>query len=53
MVDFDFYPHYEEDLLERIKNNYKGNKIYLVKDGEEVIVENGSIKVMGEERVIT
>ncbi|MBI4032915.1 MAG: Type 1 glutamine amidotransferase-like domain-containing protein [Candidatus Blackburnbacteria bacterium] len=53
LVDFDIYPHYQEDLYEQIREHYKGNKMFLLKDGEEIIVENTIVKVVGEERVIT
>lgn len=53
LVDFDFYPHYEDYMLEDIKKNYKGNKMYLVKNGETLIVEDNKIKILGEERVIS
>lgn len=53
LVDFDIYPHYEESLLPQIKGNYKGNKLYLLKNGEEIIVEDGKMIVIGEERIIS
>lgn len=52
LVDFDFYPHYEDTLYKKIKTRYDGNKIYLVKNGEEIIVEDGKVSIIGEERVI-
>ncbi len=51
LVDFDFYPHYEDHLHEQIKQKYTGKKIYLVKNGEAIIVEDGNVKVLGEERI--
>lgn len=53
LVDFDFYPHYEDNLHDEIKKRYNGKKIYLVKNGDAVVVENGNVKVLGEERTIT
>lgn len=53
LVDFDIYPHYEESLLPQIKENYKGKKLYLLKNGEEIMVEDGKIEIIGEERVLT
>jgi len=52
LVDFDIYPHYEDSLYDKIKEKYKGKKLYLLKDGEEIIVEDDKIEVIGEERII-
>lgn len=52
LVDFDIYPHYEDELYEQIKEKYKGNKLYLLKNGEEIIVEDDKVTVIGEERII-
>jgi hypothetical protein len=38
--------------LEEIKKNYKGNALYLLKNGEEIIVEDDKVTVIGEERII-
>lgn len=51
-VNFDILPHYEEKYLSAIKENYKNGKLYLLKDGEEIIVEGDKIKLVGEERII-
>lgn len=53
LVDFDIYPHYEETLLPEIKKHYQGNKIYLLKDGEEIVVEDGKVILQGDERIIS
>ena len=53
LVDFDIYPHYEDSQLEEIKRLYKGKKLYLLKNGEEIIVEDDKITVIGEERIIS
>jgi dipeptidase E len=52
LVDFDIFPHYDENMLKKIKQNYKGKKLYLLKNGEEIIVEDGKVEVIGEERMI-
>lgn len=51
-VDFDILPHYDEKYLPEIKKRYKKGKLYLLKDGEEIIVEDGKITLVGEERII-
>lgn len=53
LVDFDIFPHYEDNLFDKIKNKYKGKKLYLLKNGEEIIVEDSKITIIGEERIIT
>lgn len=53
LVDFDIYPHYREELLSKIKKNYRGKKLYLLKDGEHIFIDNGKIQFFGEERLIT
>lgn len=52
LVDFDIFPHFEDAQLNKIKKNYTGSKLYLLKDGEEIIVKDDKITVVGEERVI-
>ncbi len=52
-VDFEIYPHYEDILHDDIKKKFSGNKLYLLKNGEALIVENNKVTVLGEERIIT
>lgn len=60
LVDFEIYPHYSDDLFDEIKAKYTGKRLYLLKNGEEIIVEDGDgkhtyddkISVIGEERVL-
>lgn len=51
-IDFDIYPHYEDSRLPEIKRQYKGKKMYLLKNGEEIIWEDGKVQLIGEERII-
>lgn len=53
LVDFEIYPHYEDNLYDEVKKRFKGKKLYLLKNGEEIIVEDGKVEVIGEERIIT
>jgi dipeptidase E len=53
LVDFDIYPHYRDESYKEIEKLYKGKKLYLLKDGEEIIVDDDQVTVVGEERVIT
>ncbi|MFZ5437923.1 MAG: Type 1 glutamine amidotransferase-like domain-containing protein [Patescibacteria group bacterium] len=56
LVDFEVYPHFQTDQLEQIKKlrqkNQTGMPLYLLKDGEAVLVDGFKIKVFGEERRI-
>jgi len=52
LVDFDFCPHFQNDQMDYINSHYHGKKLYAVKDGEEIIVEDNVISVIGEERRI-
>lgn len=52
LVDFDILPHYREDMDEEIRKSYKGNDLYLLKDGEVVIVDGDVIRLIGEKRDI-
>jgi len=53
-IDFEIYPHYEEDLFSKIEEKWKvgDGQLYLLKNGEVIVVEDGSIKVLGESRII-
>jgi len=53
LIDFDIFPHYEDHLLDTIKQIYKGNKLYLLKNGEAITVTDHAVEVLGEERIIT
>jgi peptidase E len=52
-IDFDFYPHYQDNLHEEIGKRYKGKKMYLLKNGEVILVEDKKVQVLGKERIIT
>lgn len=52
LVDFDMYPHYDEKDYDQIKSQYTGKKLYLLKNGEQIIVDGDKIIVQGEERII-
>ena len=52
LVNFEIYPHFDESLQEEITKLWKLGKLYLLKDGEAILVENEKTVVLGEERVI-
>ena len=53
LIDFEIYPHYDETVLPEIKKLHKRGSLYLLKDGEAIVVENNSIKVLGDERILS
>lgn len=52
LVDFDIYPHFTDDQMDYVKDHSESKKIYLLKDGEEIIVEDNTVTVVGEERIL-
>jgi peptidase E len=52
LVSFDIFPHYSDEFYDNIKQQYTGHKIYLLKDGEQILVDGDKIEVQGEERII-
>jgi dipeptidase E len=52
LVDFEIYPHFEDELLPEIKKNWKGNTLHLLKNGEVITVVNGKVEVLGKERIL-
>ena len=51
-IDFEIYPHFEEDQRQEIEKRWKKGSLYLLKNGEVITVEDGKIKVLGKKRVI-
>jgi len=54
LIDFEIYPHYEDELLPKIKRLWKKEYggLYLLKNGEAITVVGDKIEVLGEKRVI-
>jgi len=52
LVDFDFFPHFEDALLPELKKWYRGKKMYLLKNGDAITVENKKVTVLGQKRVL-
>lgn len=53
LVSFEIYPHYEESQLTEIEKNWKKGDLYLLKDGESILVEDNNVTVLGEKRIIS
>jgi dipeptidase E len=52
LVDFEIYPHYEDELYNQINNLWKKGTLYLLKNGEVITVDGDKVEVLGEERKI-
>jgi dipeptidase E len=52
LIDFEIYPHYEDELYSQIEKKWKKGKLYLLKNGEVITVIDGKVEVLGEERII-
>lgn len=52
LIDFEIYPHYEDQYYKQIYQSWSTGKLCLLKNGEAVIVDNGSVQIFGEERWI-
>jgi len=52
LVDFDIFPHYEESMKEMIQKRYNGKKLYLLKNGEAITIDDKGIQVLGTERIV-
>ncbi len=51
-VDFEIFPHFEEEMLPMIKKFWKKGKLCLLKNGEAITVVDGKVTILGEERFI-
>jgi len=47
ILDREFYPHYDESQHQSLAEKYQGEGIYLVPDGEQILVEGGEIRPSG------
>lgn len=52
LIDFEVYPHYEDELYDQIKQRWTNGKLYLLKNGEVITVVDDQVQVLGEERII-
>lgn len=52
LVDFEIYPHFKEELLTEIEEKWQGKKLYLLKDGDALLIEDGKIKEIGTPRLL-
>lgn len=52
LIDFEIFPHFEDDQLETVKKFWKKGRLCLLKNGEAVTVVDGKVSILGKERVI-
>lgn len=52
LIDFEIYPHYQEDQYEEIEKKWTTGDLCLLKDGEVVTVVGDKVEILGEERFI-
>lgn len=52
LIDFEIYPHFEDEKLPEIKKLWKKGELYLLKNGEVITVIDEKIEVLGEKRVL-
>ena len=53
LVDFEIYPHFEDSLLPEIQKHWAHGTLRMIKNGEAIIVVDGIVQTVGEERVLT
>jgi peptidase E len=53
LIDFEIYPHYENNLLDLIKSHWNQGQLYLLKNGEAIIKNGEVVRVLGEERLLS
>lgn len=52
LVNFHFYPHYEDEMLPKLKKIWNKGDLYLVKNGEAITIVDGKIEILGEKRIL-
>lgn len=52
LIDFEIYPHYEEELRPEIEKRWISGKLCLIKNGEAIKVVDGKTEVLGKERIL-
>jgi peptidase E len=51
-VDFEIYPHYEDELLPTIKKVWRDGDLCLLKNGEAITMVGDKIDFLGEKRFL-
>lgn len=51
LVDFEIFPHFEDEYIEMLEKHWDKGKLYLLKNGDVITVIDGKVEVLGEERI--
>jgi dipeptidase E len=51
-VDFEIWPHFEEQHYPILKEKWHHGKLCLLKNDEAITIDNGKVKILGEERFL-
>lgn len=52
LIDFEIYPHFEDNLFDEINKHWQHGSLCLIKNGEAVIVDGEKTTIFGQERWI-
>ena len=52
LIDFHFYPHYEDSLLPELKKVWESDDLYLLKNGEVITFIDGTMSIHGKTRIL-
>jgi dipeptidase E len=52
LINFHFYPHYEEDMLPKLKKVWKNGNLYLMKNGESITIVDKKVEILGIKRIL-
>lgn len=48
LVDFEIFPHYQDQHYSEIEKNFRSGKMYLLKDGDAITVKGDKVKLIGD-----
>jgi dipeptidase E len=52
LINFHFYPHYDDVMFPRLSKIWKGEDLYLVKNGEAITITGNKVDILGEKRIL-
>jgi dipeptidase E len=48
LVDFEVFPHYQDEHYSEIDENFRSGKMYLLKDGDAITVKDDKVNLIGD-----